>query len=213
MMLTRRFLCLFLSAMCVTAASGASAQQLIDRVVARVNGAAITMTDVRAAIALGIVDVMPGDDQIAMAVQQLIDRQLLLAEMARFPPPEPPATDVEKQLAAYKTHAGAQLPSIMQSTGLDEQRLRQAARDTVRIRAYLVQRFGTASVVTDEEVQQYYAAHRAEFTRDGRVRPLEDVESDVRQRASAERRGAIIAQWIRDLRGRAEVVEVQGPIR
>ena len=213
MMRSRLPLSLLVCAVWAASASIATAQQLLDRVVARVNGAPITLTDVHAAIALGIVDAMPGADQIAAAVQQLIDRQLMLAEVARFPPPEPPAADVEKQLAEYKARAGAQLSSIVQSTGLDEPRLRQMARDTVRIQAYLVQRFGTASVVTDEEVQQYYESHRDAFTRNGRVLPLEDVEAEVRQRASAERRRATIAQWIRDLRGRAEVIQVQGPVR
>lgn len=213
MMRSRLPLSLLVCAVWVASASIATAQQLLDRVVARVNGAPITLTDVHAAIALGIVDAMPGADQIAAAVQQLIDRQLMLAEVARFPPPEPPAADVEKQLAEYTARAGAQLSSIVQSTGLDEPRLRQMARDTVRIQAYLVQRFGTASVVTEEEVQQYYESHRDAFTRNGRVLPLEDVEADVRQRASAERRRATIAQWIRDLRGRAEVIQVQGPVR
>ena len=204
---------LLLCAVCLAAASLVSAQQLLDRVVARVNGAPITLTDVRAAIAFGIVEAMPGGDQVATATQQLIDRQLLLAEVARFPPPEPPAADVDKQLAEYKAHAGSQLSSIMQSTGYDEQRLRQAARDSVRIQAYLVQRFGTASVVTDDEVQQYYDAHPKEFTRNGRLLPLEAVETDVRQRASAERRRTTIAQWIRDLHGRADIVEVEGPVK
>jgi hypothetical protein len=62
--------------------------------------------------------------------------------------------------------------------------------------------------VTDDEVLQYYRTRAAEFTRDGRVLPFEEVQQDARQRASAERRRAMIAQWTRDLRARSDVVEV-----
>jgi hypothetical protein len=70
-------------------ASPAAAQQLLDRVVARVDGYAITLTDVNAALALGVVEAPAGADPQAAAVQRLIDRQLLLTEVARFAPPEP----------------------------------------------------------------------------------------------------------------------------
>jgi hypothetical protein len=55
-------------------------------------------------------------------------------------------------------------------------------------------------------VLQYYRIHPDEFTRDGRLMPFAEAEPEARQRAAAERRTAMIGQWHRDLRGRAEVV-------
>ena len=81
------------------------AQQLLDRIVARVNGVAITLTDVKAAIALGIVD--PPE---AAAIEQLIDRQLVLAEVARFLPPEPSAAAIAVEAGALTTRAGDGCP-------------------------------------------------------------------------------------------------------
>jgi len=186
-----------------------SAQQLLDRVVARVNGTAITLTDVRAALGLGMIEVRGDDRPEQAASAQLIDRELLLEEVARFPPPEPPPAAIEMEVATLKGYAGGRLPGLMQSTGLDDRRIRELARDTRRIQAYLDQRFGTAVLVTDEEVQQYYRAHRDEFTRNGRLLAFEDVEAQARERASAERRRANITQWIADLHSRSEIVEVQ----
>jgi hypothetical protein len=185
--------------------SSLSAQQLLDRVVARVDGTAITLTDVRAAIALGIVDV-PAAKSEEMAAERLIDRQLVLAEVARFAPPEPDAADVAREVAAMTAHAGARLPEVMQSTGLDDPRIRELARDTLRIQAYLNQRFGTATQLTEDEVLQYYRIHPDEFTRDGRLIPFGEAEPMARQRAAAERRTSALTQWLRDLRGRAEIV-------
>jgi len=188
--------------------SVAGAQQLLDRVLARIDTTAITLTDVKAAIGLGVVDAGNGNEAQKAAVEQLLERDLLLKEVERFPPPEPATPDVDREAAAYMAHAGAGLQALMQSTGIDERAIRQIARDSLRIRAYLDQRFGTAAIVTDDEVEQYYTAHPAEFTRNGRLQPLASVEAEARAAASAARRQATITQWIRDLRGRADVVEV-----
>lgn len=143
-----------------------SAQQLLDRVVARVNNVPITLSDVNAAIGLGIVEAPSAGDPVAAAQVQLIDRQLMLAEVARFAPPEPDARAVDAEMMALRARAGDRLSALMRDTGVDEQRLRELARDTLRIRAYLDQRFGAVS--------------------------------DARAEA--------VAQWVRDLRSRAEIV-------
>lgn len=200
------YLCV--SVVCGAWPSFASAQQLIDRVVARVNGTAITLTDVQAAIGLGVVEAAAGQDAEKSATDQLVERSLLLNEVERFPPPEPTPAEIDKQVAEYTTHAGAQLGALKYSTGIDDRAIRNIARDSLRIQAYLAQRFGTAAVVTDDEAQQYYDAHPAEFTRNGRLQPFEAVEADARARASADRRRTTILQWLRDLRSRADVVEV-----
>ncbi len=200
-------LCLCVSVVCGLSLSPLTAQQLLDRVVARVNGVAVTLTDANAAIGLGVVDVTGTQDPQAAATRELIDRQLILGEVARFTPPEPDAAAIEREVAALKDRAGARLETLMQSTGLDEERIRELARDNLRIRAYLDQRFGTNVQVSDEEVEQYYRGHPEEFTRNGVLGAFEEAAPVARQRASALRRSALIAQWLRDLRARAEVFE------
>lgn len=181
-----------------------SAQQLLDRIVARVDGYAITLTDVNAAVALGVIDAPSAGDQ-QVATERLIERELVLAEVARFAPPEPEAGDVEREVAAMKARAGGRLAAVMQATGLDEQRIRDMARDTLRIQAYLNQRFGITTQVSDEEVARYYRVHPEEFTRGATLLPFVEAEPAARQRAAAERRAALIAQWLRDLRARADI--------
>lgn len=187
-----------------------SAQQLLDRVLARVDGAPITLTDVQAAIGLGIIQVGSGD-AVAEATQQMIDRQLELTEVQRFPPPEPSPDAVARETARLQTNAGPRLPVLTQSTGLTEQRITDVARDNLRIAGYLDQRFGTTVQVSDEEVAAYFRTHEAEFTNGGVTVPYEDAEPIARQRVSSERRRAIVSQWIRDLRSRADVA-VNPPI-
>jgi hypothetical protein len=61
-------------------------QEMLDRVLARVEGEPITLSDARAALALGIVENVEGVDPILSALRQLIERRLVLLEVARFAP-------------------------------------------------------------------------------------------------------------------------------
>jgi hypothetical protein len=101
--------------------------------------------------------------------------------------------------------AGPRLAERMQSTGLTEARIRDIARDELRIFDYLDQRFGTTVQVSDEEVARYYREHEPEFMRAGDLTPFDEAEPVARQRASSERRRATIDQWLRDLRSRADI--------
>jgi hypothetical protein len=184
-----------------------SAQQLLDRVVARVNGTPITLTDVNAAIGLGLIEVSGRETPPDAARRQLIDRQLMLAEVARFSPPEPEPAAVDAEVAAMRTRAGGRFEGVLQSTGVDERRIRDLARDTLRIQAYLIQRFGTTVQVSEVEVEQYYRGHPEEFTRGGALIPYEEALPLARERAAGLRRQALIAQWLRGLRERAEITE------
>ena len=200
---------------CMLWLSSLSAQQLLDRVVARVNGVGVTLTDVKAAVALGVAEVPAGGADI-VAIESLIERQLVLAEVARFPPPEPAPADVDREAAALTARVGSRLAAVMESTGIDEAIIRDIARDTLRIQGYLDQRFGAAVQLTEDEVAQYYRMHPDEFTRDGTLTPFTQAAAEARARASAERRASIVAQWLRDLRSRAEIqigqaVSLQAP--
>ena len=195
------------SLLVVLSASVSNGQELLDRVVARVDGYAITLSDLRIGIALGIVNVPAGAGEDA-AVAQLVERQLMRAEVARFSPPDPDPAEVRQEVAAMRERAGGRLDAVTQATGLDNAQIDGLARDSLRIRAYLDQRFGTAAQLTEEDVLQYYRIHPEEFTRGGRQLPLADVQGEARERAAAERRSIAVTRWVQDLRRRADVAIV-----
>ena len=183
-----------------------SAQQLIDRVLARVGTEAITQTDVRALVEFGLIEAKSPTEPAA--VQQAIDRYLILREVARFPPAEPPPAAVEMQLAAMKARVGDRLEQVMRETGLNEDRLRGLARDTLRIRDYLQQRFGLSAQVGEEEARRYFEEHRSEFTRDGMPLTFEEAAAEARRRAAESRVQGAVTQWLQDLRSRSDVAIV-----
>ncbi len=201
--LSNRWQWLVAAALVVWASPGFG-QQLLDRIVARVNGEVITLTDVRAAVALGVVEVPEDADEID-AIESLVGRQLVLAEVERFAPPEPTAAAVARETATLLMRLGSRLDAVMESTGIDEARIRDIARENLRIQAYLDQRFGTTVQLTEEEVAQYYRIHPDEFTRGGTLMPFTQAEPLARERAGSERRASIVAQWMRGVRARGEV--------
>src|SRR5262245_66491517 len=90
------------------------AQQLIDRVLARVGTTAVPMTDVRIAIELGLVEA-PGQNQQSVALQRTIDRQLHLNDAARVAPPEPAVAAAHDETAAVQLRAAADRRLLMTS--------------------------------------------------------------------------------------------------
>src|SRR6185503_5600861 len=98
--------------------------------------------------------------------------------------------------------------AVIRANGLDEAKLRGIARDTLRIRNYLEQRFGFASQVSEEEARKYFEAHRDQFTRNGMPLTFEQAATEARQRAAGERRQGAMSQWLQDLIARSDVVLV-----
>jgi hypothetical protein len=142
---------------------GGQPAELIDRTLAIVSGRTITLSDARTAVALGLID---GEEVDAALVQRLVDRELMLREVERYQPPEPPDARVEARVDTVRTRAGGDeaLARMFASGGFTMERLRAWARDDLRIEAYLQQRF-----------------------------------------ASDERRQDLIADWVADLRRRAQI--------
>jgi hypothetical protein len=115
-----------------------SAQELFERTVAIVGGSAITLSDVRTAIALGLVDT----EDVTVGTEALIQRTLILREVDRYAPPEPDASQVDARLAQIRARVGAaQVDTIQAIGGFTDSRLRAWIRDDLRIAAYLSQRF------------------------------------------------------------------------
>ena len=183
-----------------------SAQQLLDRVLARIGTEAITQTDVQALVEFGLIEARSATDPAA--VRQAIERQLALKEVSRFPPAEPPEAAIEQQLAAMKARVGERLDAVIGANGLDETRVRGLARDTLRIRTYLDQRFGSTTPVSEDEARKYFEEHRDQFTRNGTMLTFEEAAAEARQRAAAERLARAVTRWLQDLRARSDVVIV-----
>ena len=141
--------------------------ELIERTLAIVGGQVITLSDVQVATALGLVDTDAPSD-LGRATEALIDRALMLREVQRYTPPEPPEDAVSSKLADIKRRFSGddELNRVLLAGGFSEQWLQSWIRDDLRIASYLNQRFAD------------------------------------------DRKAALIADWIADLRRRTAVIQL-----
>lgn len=179
---------------------------VLDRILAIVNGDPVTLSDVRAARQLGL---MPGaqamtDDQL---VDALIERRLTMAEVARYSPAEPPAADVSARRRAWEAALppGADVNARLAAVGMREPALVAWFRDDLKLAAYLDQRFTAAAQPTRQQALAYFQGHTADFAVNGVIPEFASVEPDVRRRVAADRRATRIHDWIESLRQRAEI--------
>src|SRR5687768_17366957 len=96
----RCFAALLLAALFVPAPPARA--EIIDRVLAVVDGQIVTLSDARAALRFGLVPADVSADPIGAAMQRLIDRRLTLAEVERYAPPEPPQAAVDAGVLAIE---------------------------------------------------------------------------------------------------------------
>jgi hypothetical protein len=183
--------------------------EIIDRILAVVNGALIMQSDVKMATRLGLVPTTPTPDSLTAPLDALIERRLVLEEVDRYAPPDPSDADVDRRLDEVRTRAGSAFETILRETGISVDQLRRHMRDDLRIDAYLSQRFG-AMQPSEEEIQQYYRDHQAAFTRNGAVRPLDEVRDVARAELMANQRAVMIKDWIAGLRRRATINVLPG---
>ncbi len=183
----------------VAMATLVQAAEIVDRVLAVVDGAIITQSDVIGISRLGL---EPAADRTVAAVRDaLIERRLILAEVDRYAPADPAPADVDRAVEAVRSRlGGAALDDILKETGGSVEQLRRYLRDTLRIESYLQQRFG-AMPASDAELADYYRGHAAEFG----GRSLTEARADIGAALARERRGTLVRDWIAGLRRRANI--------
>ena len=126
--------------------------QVIDRIMAVVGGRPIILSDVHAAIQFRLVEPPAGTpDPLGYALERLVERTLILAEVERFQPPEPDPIEITVRVDDLQRGAGsvATFDRALSVTGMTREQLRRHIRDDLRITTYLNQRFGATTAPGD----------------------------------------------------------------
>jgi hypothetical protein len=191
--------------------TGASlAAETIDRVLAVAAGELIMLSDVVAARDFGLVVPDPtAPDPVRAVLARLIDRELVLAEVERYAPAEPPAEAVDRELQIVRGRFATRrdYDTALARSGIDENQLRETLRQNLRIKAYEDQRF-TVPPPGDDELHAYFSGHIRAFARDGQAPRFEEVRADVARAVIAEKHAALVEEWIAGLRRRADVIDL-----
>ena len=190
--------------------------EIIDRILAVVDDQIITLSDARAVLRFELLPADVSEDPVAAVMQRLIDRRLMLNEVERYETSALPAAVIDARVAAIQSRFtdALGLELALNQTAWAREDLRRFSHDTLRIEAYLQQRFATALLdPSAEDIQRYYKEHAEEFTVNGVLRPLAEVADQIRDRLSEQRREPVIRDWIDGLRRRANIVIVYLPGR
>jgi hypothetical protein len=141
--LSKRGLAFTIVAVLLGVSSTARADEIIDRVLAVVAGDLITLSDVRAARELGLVDPGSATDPTRAVLSRLIDRSLVLNEVNRYAPPEPTLDAIDQRIGELRRQLGSAqtFELTLIKVGVAIEQLRDIVRGDLRIRAYLAQRF------------------------------------------------------------------------
>ena len=213
-MAVRRLLRLVLLCAVIGATPGArqipGPDDVIDRVLAVVEGQVILLSDVRAFLDLRLIEPTDAADPAASVLTALIERQLILAEAVRYLDEAPPPDDVDARLADVVGRAGGtqafqeRLPVV----GFTVDDLRQVLQEDLRIEAYLARRFVSARRPTEDEVAAYFRDHADEFLADGVLPSFDVARDDARRRLSEGLRQDQFDDWVASLAARADVFRV-----
>jgi len=184
--------------------------EMIDRVLAVAAGELIMLSDVTAARDLGLVAPdATSADPVRAVLEKLIDRELVLAEVERYAPPDPTpeAIDHELQIVRARFQSRQAFEAALARSGIDENHLRETLRQNLRIRAYEDQRF-TVPPPSDDELRRYFAGHTQTFARDGQPPSFDNARGDVALAVTSARRRALIDDWVAGLRRRGDIIDL-----
>jgi hypothetical protein len=156
-----RMFCLLAACCLLPAASSVRAQEVVDKMVASINGhELITYTDLLWQLALQPDTPLdnPRSEDLQRALNLLIDQRLIEEEAGKLPAITAKDEDVTKAanalIARFPSQQGLQ--DRMQRVGLTNEQFREIVRERVEIENYLDFRFRSFVVISPKEISDYY---------------------------------------------------------
>jgi hypothetical protein len=209
--------CVVLSACCLLPAS-ANAQEVVDKMVATVNGGVqtdlITYSDLLWQLALqpGTALTNPTPEALNGALRLVEDQRLILQEAQKLPtisPTEKEIKDARDSLAKLFPSPG-ELQDRMARVGLTSDKLNEILDQRVRIEKYLDFRFRSFIVISEKDISDYYRdtyTPRFKSRFPERIVPtLGDARAEIERTLTDNKVESDIDSFLDTARERAEIV-------
>lgn len=199
-----------LAGICILAiAASLQAQEVVDRIVATVNGQPILQSDCDVEARYeAFLDGRPAA-ATATILDRVIDQQLLLAQMKDVAAPS--SAEVEEKIAEVRRQIAAQdedgWRKALARYGMDEQDLRERVQVQLRVLRFVDQRLRPGVHVDAKAVENYY---RETFLPQLKQRgageaPLADVSARIEEILAQQQMDRLLADWLQELRKQASV--------
>jgi hypothetical protein len=204
----RRFAVFLMLAAMLLETSSSRGQQVIDRIVARVENDVILMSDIRqlAEYQVFVDGKAESDEQI---LERLIDQWIVRTEAAAARFPQPSDQDVERSLARLKRSFSDSdsFEERKKQSGLTDEEILRQLKSQLYLSNYLDSRFRASIQIDDNAIAEFYkdrVVPRAESR--GQTPPTLEAAHDFIQEALVQR--AINEQsdkWLKESRSRVRV--------
>ena len=194
----------------------ARAQQVVDRIVVRVEDDILTLSEVRE---LGrFQQLVNGSGQENPAgeselIEKLIDQWIVFTEAtaARFP--KPAKADVQKELERFAAQFGSAdaYRARLQELGLTAESVARNVERQIYLAQYLDYKLRPAAQVESAQVEKYFRDELVpELQKRGQEAPsLESVEGQIRELLTQREISARAAKWLEETRARLRI-EITG---
>jgi len=195
------------------------AQQVVDRIVVRIEDDILTQSEVRDlgrfqqlmnSSGPGAQSRPPGDDEL---IAMLIDQWIVLTEAtaARFP--KPSKADVQSELERLAAQFGSAdaYRARLQELGLTAESVARNVERQIYLARYLDYKLRPAAHVESAQVEKYFREELVpELRKRGQEAPaLESVEGQIREVLTQREISARAARWLEETRARLRI-EIAG---
>jgi hypothetical protein len=190
--------------------------QVVDRIVVRIDGDIILLSEVRELARLQqLLDGRSAPDDALLNL--LIEQWIVRTEMdaARFPQPD--AREVDAEISRLEESFGSReaFDGKLRETGLAREALRRWLALQMRMARFTDYKFRPAVQLDAAQMERYYREQFVpEMTRRGRpAPPFEQVQEQIRELMTQKEITARAARWLEETRARLRVEVAKGESR
>jgi hypothetical protein len=201
----------------LTSAFPAFAGEILDGVVASVNHHPILLSEWDEAVHFEafmrqrpISRITKADRTLAL--QHLIDRQLLMPQMTYDSYMQPTEEELQQDIAKLRAqvpngHNDAAWQKLLAGYGLTEDILKQHLRTEVQVMNFVEVRLRPDVHINEDEVDGYYKNQLIPDLQKngGKVIPLDEVKSRIHELLTEQRIDELLDAWLHNLRQQAEI--------
>ena len=206
-----------LAAFCLLPSALCPAQEVVDRMVAVINGRElVTQSDLLWQLALEPDTPLdnPRQEDLDRALELVVDQRLFSQEAEKLPTIAPSEKEVADELKALisRFRSGEEFYARLARVGLgeDSDQLRELVRQRVAINKYVEFRFRAFTVVTPQEVADFYrdvwAPQRRRRAPGSVVPKLDDVRGAVEEELRERKVESDADQFLEEARAGAQIV-------
>jgi hypothetical protein len=183
--------------------------QVVDCIVAEVDGQIITLTDIRILLAFSIRAEAAGDESpspVRQILEGVIDQKVIIGMVRENIPVA--GEEVAALLADLKKGVDSEeWRRKLGAFGLEEADLETYLQDKLRYEKIIRLRFSQNVDVNLQAIEKYYGEVYvpAETALGREPRPMTQVLDDIEAQVKKKKTEQLVASWLRSLRGRADI--------